>query len=125
MAMTPEARVKNAIKKYLDTIGNLWYYMPVSNGMGRVGCPDILVCFRGMFLAFEVKAPGKRANTTANQDREIRGIAEALGEVHVVDHVDQVKFVVTAVSEVLTEIEQQTARAQKKAESRIITRLGV
>jgi hypothetical protein len=43
--MTPEGKVKKAVKEYLQSIG-AWYYMPVTNGMGRVGCPDILVCYR-------------------------------------------------------------------------------
>ena len=70
MAMGAEAKVKKKIKEYLATTG-AWYYMPVSNGMGRVGCPDILVCYKGNFVAFEVKAPGKLKNTTANVDEEI------------------------------------------------------
>lgn len=90
MASTPEGRVKTKIKDYLKSIG-AWYYMPVSNGMGRVGCPDILVCHNGKFLAFEVKAPGKLKNTTPNQDREIAAIQAAQGVAVVVDDVQQVK----------------------------------
>ena len=93
MAMTPEGKVKKKIKEYLVTIGS-WYYMPVSNGMGRAGCPDILVCYKGNFLAFEVKAPGKVNNTTANQDREIAGINKAQGIAIVVDNVEQVMEVI-------------------------------
>ena len=93
MAMTPEGIVKKKIKEYLVTTG-AWYYMPVSNGMGRVGCPDILVCYKGYFLAFEVKSPGKIANTTANQDREIAGINNAKGVAIVVDSVEQVMEVI-------------------------------
>ena len=93
MAMTPEGKVKKKIKEYLVTTG-AWYYMPVSNGMGRVGCPDILVCYKGYFLAFEVKSPGKIANTTANQDREIAGINNAKGVAVVVDSVEQVMEVI-------------------------------
>lgn len=92
MAMTPEGRVKAKIKAYLKEIG-AWFYMPVSNGMGRVGCPDILVCHNGRFMAFEVKAPGKRGNTTPNQDREINAILSANGLALVVDDVNQVKEV--------------------------------
>jgi len=65
--------------------------MPVSNGMGRSGCPDILVCFNGKFLAFETKAPGKINNVTPNQQREIDEIRRANGLAHVVDCVEQVK----------------------------------
>lgn len=89
MAMTPEGKVKKKVKEYLQSIG-AWYYMPVSNGMGRVGCPDILVCYSGRFLAFETKSPGKRENVTANQMREINGIQRANGLAHVVDDVAQV-----------------------------------
>lgn len=65
--------------------------MPVSNGMGRVGCPDILVCYKGLFMAFETKAPGKIKNVTPNQEREITDIQRANGLALVVDDVQQVK----------------------------------
>lgn len=88
--MTPEGKVKKKVKEYLQSIG-AWYYMPVSNGMGRSGCPDILVCYKGLFMAFETKAPGKIKNVSANQEREIAAILSANGLAHVVDDVDQVK----------------------------------
>lgn len=90
MAMTPEGKVKKQVKEYLQAIG-AWYYMPVSNGMGRVGCPDILVCYKGLFMAFETKAPGKIRNVTANQQREIDDILRVNGLARVVDDVEQVK----------------------------------
>lgn len=96
MGMTPEGKVKKKVKEYLQSIG-AWYYMPVSNGMGRVGCPDILVCYKGLFLAFETKAPGKIKNVTANQQREIDGIQRVNGLAHVVDDVEQVKAVIETV----------------------------
>lgn len=96
MAMTPEGKVKKKVKEYLQSIG-AWYYMPVSNGMGRVGCPDILVCYQGLFLAFETKAPGKIKNVTANQQREIDGILRVNGLAHVVDDVEQVKAVIDTI----------------------------
>ena len=70
--------------------------MPVSNGMGRVGCPDILVCYKGLFMAFETKAPGKIKNVTPNQQREIDDIQRANGLAHVVDDVEQVKEIINA-----------------------------
>tara|TARA_R110002073_G_scaffold7268_5_gene41572 strand:- start:397 stop:708 length:312 start_codon:yes stop_codon:yes gene_type:complete len=88
--VTPEGKVKKKVKEYLQSIG-AWYYMPVSNGMGRSGCPDILVCYKGLFMAFETKAPGKIKNVSANQEREIAAILSANGLAHVVDDVDQVK----------------------------------
>jgi hypothetical protein len=97
MAMTPEGKVKKKVKEYLQSIG-AWYYMPVSNGMGRVGCPDILVCFEGIFMAFETKAPGKIKNVTANQEREINDIQRANGLAHVVDDVTQVQAIIEGVT---------------------------
>lgn len=93
--MTPEGKVKKKVKEYLKEIG-AWYYMPVSNGMGRVGCPDILVCYKGLFMAFETKAPGKIKNVTPNQQREIDDIQRANGLAHVVDDVQQVKEIINA-----------------------------
>ena len=90
MASTPEGKVKDACKKYLKSI-DAWFFMPVSNGMGQVGIPDIICCYKGMFLAVETKAPGKRANITPNQDRVIKAIKSANGWAIVVDDVNQLE----------------------------------
>lgn len=97
MAKTPEGVVKDACKKYLKSIG-AWFFMPVSNGMGQVGIPDIICCYKGIFLAVETKAPGKRANTTPNQDRVIEAIRGADGWAIVVDDVEQLKSYVTGIN---------------------------
>lgn len=96
MAMTPEAKVKAAIKKYLSTLADCWWFMPVSNGMGSMGIPDIIVCIRGMFLAIECKAPGKERSTTALQERQIAGINGAGGYAIVASSVEQVQAAVMA-----------------------------
>jgi hypothetical protein len=90
MASTPEGKVKDACKKYLKGIG-AWFFMPVSNGMGQVGIPDIICCYRGLFVAIETKAPGKINNTTPNQDRVIEAIRNTKGLAVVVDDVEQLK----------------------------------
>jgi len=90
MASTPEGKVKDACKKYLKSIG-AWFFMPVSNGMGQVGIPDIICCYRGLFVAIETKAPGKINNTTPNQDRVIEAIRNTKGLAVVVDDVEQLK----------------------------------
>ena len=95
MAKTPEGKVKDACKKFLKERG-AWFFMPVSNGMGQVGIPDIICCYKGMFLAVETKAPGKRGSTTPNQDRVLQEIQNADGWAIVVDNVDQLKeFIIT------------------------------
>ena len=79
--MTPESRVKHAVKKLLEEQG-VYYFMPVSNGMGRHGTPDIICCCAGYFLAIETKA-GK-GKTTALQERELERIRYTGGEALVV-----------------------------------------
>jgi hypothetical protein len=84
MASTPEGRVKDAIKRQLKAMG-AWYFMPVSNGMGQVGIPDIIICYRGLFVAIEAKAPGKRNAVTENQKRVMEAIRTAHGYAWVCD----------------------------------------
>jgi hypothetical protein len=88
--MTPEGKVKAAVKRYLKEKG-IWFFMPMQNGMGVVGIPDLICCFGGTFLAIETKAPGKRNNTTPNQDRVLREITEHGGLSIVVDDVEQLR----------------------------------
>ena len=80
--MTPEAKVKLAVKKLLaDT--NTYFFMPYQAGMGRGGIPDVIACHNGHFLGIECKA-GK-GKTTALQDRELENIRAAGGTALVVN----------------------------------------
>ena len=90
MAMTPEGRVKDAIKKMLKAAGWYWF-MPVSNGLGKHGIPDIIACKPtvitpdmvgqrvGLFVGIECKAPGKLSTVTPLQERELEAIEAAGG----------------------------------------------
>jgi Holliday junction resolvase len=82
MALTPEAKVKVALKKILNDMG-IWHFSPYQAGMGRAGIPDIIACYNGLFVAFECKAKGNKP--TALQQREIDGIRTAKGLAFVVD----------------------------------------
>lgn len=58
MAKTPEGTVKDAIKKLLDAEKpDLYYFMPVQGGFGKRGL-DFFGCYKGRFIAIEVKRPG-------------------------------------------------------------------
>jgi hypothetical protein len=89
--VTPEGKVKDAIKKLLKS-RDIWYYLPVSNGMGQHGIPDFICCVppTGKFLAIETKAPGKLRTVTPLQERAIGNIRAAKGWALVVDDVLQV-----------------------------------
>jgi hypothetical protein len=79
--MTPEGKVKAAVKKILTEAG-AWYCTPLGAGYGRAGVPDFIVCHRGKFVAIECKA-GK-GKTTALQDRELAAIGGAGGHTFVI-----------------------------------------
>lgn len=55
MARTPEAKVKDRIKKIIKKHGG-YYAMPVMRGMAHNGTPDFLCCVNGWFLGIEAKA---------------------------------------------------------------------
>ncbi len=59
---------------------------------GMVGFPDVLCCYKGLFLAIEVKDGDN--HTTAIQDYQIRKIKDALGVAFVVWSLDEVKKIV-------------------------------
>lgn len=98
MALTPEAKVKAAVKKCLKE-HNAWFYMPVQNGMGKVGIPDFVGVYKGLFFAVETKAPNKTPTTkeqrwnkaTPNQQMRIEEIRVAGGTAIVCDDVTQVE----------------------------------
>ena len=74
--MTPEAKVKAAVKKMLAA-SEVYFFMPYQAGMGRGGVPDVIACKNGRFIGIECKA-GK-GKTTALQDRELAAITAAGG----------------------------------------------
>lgn len=76
MAMTPEGKVKKAVKLVLESVG-AYYVMPVTGGYGNQGAPDFLVCHKGLFYGIETKA-GK-GKTTALQDLHLENIKKAGG----------------------------------------------
>lgn len=93
MATTPEGKVKQAVKVWLDQHAAYWY-MVVPNGYSRAGVPDFIACLPvpegpSIFVGIETKAPGKRANTSPNQRRELAWIQRAGGIALVVDDVRQ------------------------------------
>lgn len=54
--MTPEGRVVRAVTRLLKARGAWQANVTVAN---RRGVPDLLVCYRGRFVAIECKAPDR------------------------------------------------------------------
>ena len=81
MALTPEARVKDKIKKILKA-HNIYYAMPHGAGYGNAGVPDFLICVMGRFIA--VKAKAGKGTTTALQEKNLQKIRDAGGDAFVI-----------------------------------------
>jgi len=79
--MTPEGKVKAAVKKALASLTRRYHFMPVQNGMGAPGL-DFYCCIGGFFVAIETKAPGK--HLTERQIETASQIAIAGGVVFVI-----------------------------------------
>ena len=75
MAKTPEGKIKDIVKKKLKEAG-VYYFMPVQNGMGAPAL-DFFVCYKGLFIGIETKAPSKtptpRQRLTMEEIRNSRG----------------------------------------------------
>jgi hypothetical protein len=92
MAVGPEAKVKDAVKKLFAAHGITpagkehespdsakgWYYMPVQNGMGVSGIPDFIACVGGQFMAIETKATAAKKPTPL-QLRNLKAIDQCGG----------------------------------------------
>lgn len=92
---TPRESAKvRAICRLLDRRG-AWYVK--TTGVGLAGCPDLLVCYRGFFLALEVKREHDGAyGVTVKQAYELERIRRAFGEAYVVVGTDEVVPILNA-----------------------------
>lgn len=97
MALTPEAKVKAKVKAWLTARG-IWHCTPIGSQFGSAGVPDVLCCWGGRFLGIEVKAPGKRGNTSDLQRRQLKGIADSGGIALVVDDITQLESELSGIS---------------------------
>lgn len=94
MANQPE-RESNIVKKimrYLRSVPGCFCWKEHGGMYGTAGIPDIICCFRGKFLAFEVKT--QTGKTTPLQEATIQKINSCAGMAAVVRSVDDVKEVI-------------------------------
>jgi Holliday junction resolvase len=98
MKPTPlESSVTQRIVKYLKAQG-AWQIK--STGVSLVGCPDIICCYQGRFVALEVKREKDgKYGATSKQLHEIDRIRRAGGIAEVVSSVDEVAVLIDALGE--------------------------
>ena len=81
-----------SIKAYLKGVDDLFFFKEHGGQYGTSGIPDLIVCYRGRFIAFEAKA--EKGKTTVLQEITIRKINKAGGYATVVRSVEDVKAVI-------------------------------
>ena len=86
-----ESDIVRAILKYLKTVPNCFCWKEHGGMYGTAGIPDIICCYCGKFVAFEVKT--EKGKTTALQDSVISKIQKCGGKAVVVRSVNDVRAV--------------------------------
>jgi len=89
-----EKNIVESIRRYLKSVKDLFFWKEHGGIYGTSGIPDIICCYKGRFIAFEVKQPGNKP--TILQQQVIKDIIRCGGYALKVDSVTQVKEVVEA-----------------------------
>lgn len=87
-----EKSLVDEIKRYLQRKEDLFFWKEHGGQYGTAGIPDIIVCYKGKFIAFECKLPGR--NPTILQKITINKIIRAGGIARVVTSIEQVKEII-------------------------------
>lgn len=84
-----ETYITNKILKYLKSLDNCFCFKEHGGRYGTAGIPDIICCFNGRFIAFEVKT--EKGRLTKLQEITIQRIKEAKGKAFKVTSLEEVK----------------------------------
>ena len=90
-----EKEIVTAILKYLRGLPHCFCWKEHGGMYGTGGIPDIICCYLGRFVAFEVKQVGKKA--TALQMLKVRQMNNAGGVAQVVYSLDDVKKIIVKI----------------------------
>ena len=90
IAKMTEQQIQNKIIKYLKTIS---YVVKIISAT-KAGVLDVIVCYKGRFIAFEVKTPDKKNNVSDLQQHNISEIVKNGGLAYVVWELNQVKEII-------------------------------
>ena len=86
-----EKDIVAAIMRHLKSVPMCFAWKEHGGMYGTAGLPDIICCYRGRFLAFEVKVPGNKLPKL--QEIMITKIEAAKGKAYKVTSVEEVKVI--------------------------------
>jgi penicillin-binding protein-related factor A (putative recombinase) len=84
-----EKDIVNAITRYLKTVPECFFFKAHGGMYGTAGLPDIICCYRGRFVAFEVKT--ETGKLTTLQESTLKRINAAKGNAYKVTTLQEVK----------------------------------
>lgn len=99
MSKKPETIFKEKVLNYFKTIPNLWVLKVYGNAIQSGGIPDLLICYKGRFIALELKDPNEK-NTygaTGRQLIHIKKIKQCGGLAYVVDSMEEIKQIIESI----------------------------
>lgn len=85
----PESRLSRRIIAELNRQSETFAWKNHGSEFTVAGLPDIIVCHKGLFYAFEVKLPGREGNVSATQAYIHDKIKQAGGGVFVITSIQQ------------------------------------
>lgn len=90
MAKTPEAKVKDFVRKEMKSaFPDIWYYSPPGGAFGKAGVPDHLYLYKGVMIAIECKAG---TPVTALQMKNLKHLQQQGAVSAYIDGIDKVKM---------------------------------
>lgn len=90
LKMINESQLTSQIKNFLKVKG-CYCEKIFGGGYQSSGIPDILCCYKGLFIAIEVKSPTGKGRASDIQKLKIKRIRESGGIAFVTDNLDEVK----------------------------------
>ncbi len=90
-----EKTITNQILKYLKSLPECFAFKEHGGLYGTSGIPDIIVCYKGKFLAFEVKT--EKGKLSKLQEMTIAKIQKANGMAFKVTSLEEVKEILKGV----------------------------
>jgi len=95
MAEKPESRLQKKMQKRFRLRGAA--VIKVHGGLYSSGIPDLLACYRGIFVACEVKTPQNKKGATKLQRGVLKSIRRAGGYAYVIREEESVDRILDAI----------------------------
>lgn len=98
MSCTNEAQLVSQIKNFLKSRG-CYVEKIFGGGFQSAGIPDLIVCYKGLFIAIEVKSPTHKGRASDIQKLKIRAIRNSGGIAFITDSLEEVKRIFDCINE--------------------------